>query len=29
MARLDEMVEKWGREMFIFHAIIPALCPFW
>ena len=28
-ARLHEMVKKWGREMFIFHAIIPALYPFW
>ena len=28
-ARLDEMVKKWGREMFIFHAIIPALYPLW
>ena len=26
---LDEMVKKWGREKFIFHAIIPALYPFW
>ena len=29
MTRLDEMVKKWDREMFIFHAIIPALYPFW
>ena len=28
-ARLDEMLKKWDREMFIFHAIIPALYPFW
>ena len=29
-ARLDEMVKKWGREMFIFHGIIPAaLHLFW
>ena len=27
-ARLDEMVKKWGREKFIFHAIIPAPYPF-
>ena len=27
--RLDEMVKKWGRETFIFHANIPALYPFW
>ena len=26
-ARLDEMVKKWDREKFIFHAIIPALYP--
>ena len=28
-ARLDEIVKRWGREMFIFHATIPALYPFW
>ena len=28
-ARLDEIVKRWGREMFIFHANIPALYPFW
>ena len=28
-ARLDEMVNKWGREMFIFHAIVPTLNSFW
>ena len=28
-ARLDKMVKKWGREIIIFHAIIPALYPFW
>ena len=27
-ARLDEMDKKWSREMFIFHAIIPALYHF-
>ena len=25
----DEMVKKWDWEIFIFHAIISALCPFW
>ena len=28
MASLDEIVKKWAREMFIFHAIIAALYPF-
>ena len=28
MARLNEMVEKWGREKFIFHAYIPATISF-
>ena len=23
------MIKKWGWEMFIFHAVIPALYPFW
>ena len=22
--RLDEMVKKWAREMFIFQAVVPA-----
>ena len=26
--RFGEKVKKWGREKFIFHAIIPALYPF-
>ena len=26
---LDEMAKKGGREMSIFHAIIPALYTFW
>ena len=28
-ARLDEMIQKWGKEKFIFHVIIPATHPFW
>ena len=27
-AKLDEMVKTWGRQKFIFHAIIPAVYPF-
>ena len=25
----DKMIKKWDREIFIFHAIIPALYPSW
>ena len=28
-ARFDEMVKKWGKENFMFYAIVPALYPFW
>ena len=28
-AKLNKTVQKWCREKFIFHAIIPALYPFW
>ena len=28
-SRLDGMVKKCGREMFILHVIIPTLYPFW
>ena len=25
----QKMVQEWGREMFIFHTIIPTVYPFW